>query len=152
MADLALTWDETRGAADAGVSENDLAPDAGLETAVLLSLFVDRRADAADILPDEEADRRGWWADAFPTVAGDAIGSRLWLLAREKQTATLLPRLEGYAREALQWLLDDGVAERVDVAASFPQPGWVLLSVEIARPGIDPVLYRFNRVWLAEGA
>jgi phage gp46-like protein len=42
-----LHWDSTALAADLAVAANDLSTDAGLETAVLLSLFLDRRAGMA---------------------------------------------------------------------------------------------------------
>lgn len=116
--DIALVWSNAAGAADAGIVANDLARDDGLQTAVLLSLFTDRAAEEGDVLPDEETDRRGWWGDEFADDAGDRIGSRLWLLARSKRTDDVLARAEEYARESLQWLIDDKVAERIEVTAS----------------------------------
>ncbi|GLS03775.1 hypothetical protein GCM10007860_09200 [Chitiniphilus shinanonensis] len=116
-----------------GLAEGD-----ELDTAVLLSLFTDRRAAPND---DVEGDPRGWWGDAI--AVGDEravpLGSRLWLLAREKQTASALRRAEAYGREALQWLIDDGHARSVSVAASAPRLG--LLRLDIA---IDSQPYRFE--------
>lgn len=152
MSDLALHWDSSSCAADLSVAANDLARDEGLETAVLLSLFTDRRAEAGDALPSGETDRRGWWGDAVPVHEGDTIGSRLWLLSREKELAIVLSRAEEYAREALQWLVDDQVAERVEVAAEIPRPGMLGLSVAVYRPHAEPTRYRFNHIWAAQGA
>lgn len=150
MADLALRWDNDQGAADLVFEADDLAIDEGLETAVLLSLFTDRRAENGDPLPEGETDRRGYWGDAVANVAGDRIGSRLWLLAREKQTPTVRARIEEYAREALRWLVEDRVAERVVASASFPEAGRWDLVIEIYRPGAaDPVRFRFADVWAA---
>ena len=148
MGDLALRWDADLGCADVAVEANDLAKEDGLDTAVMLSLFTDRRAEASD-LPEGETDRRGWWGDAVPIVDGDRIGSRLWLLAREKELATVLPRAEEYAREALKWLVDDLVAVRVEVTASIPRRGVLGLSVAIYRPQADPTSYRFGDAWVA---
>ena len=108
----------------------------GLQTAIIISLFTDRRANDDDVIPDGSNNKRGWWADAFPAVDGqgrssvasagsagatnDKIGSRLWLLHREKDMQLVVNRAHDYAVEALQWLVDDGVARRVDV-----QTGWV---------------------------
>jgi len=72
---------------------------------VIISLFTWRRAGPDDPLDDEE--RYGWWGDSYPSVANDRIGSRLWLLRRVKLTAQTRGDAEYYAREALQWLLDD---------------------------------------------
>lgn len=149
MADLALRWDGEGLTADLVVEANDLARDATLQTAVELSLFLDRRAEDADQLPTAETDRRGWWGDSVPVVEGDRIGSRLWLLAREKQTPTMAARLERYAREALAWLLEDRVVSRIEVVAEFPRAGMWGLTVELWRPSSDPVRYRFGGTWEA---
>lgn len=150
MSDLALQWNASQLAADVAVVANDLVRDDGLETAVLLSLFLDRRAEDGDELPDGETDRRGWWGDALPVVDGDRIGSRLWMLARAKPTRATLDRAQEYASEALQWLLDDQVAEAVDVAAEYTPEGWLALLVEVRRPdGTDPAAFRFDGAWRA---
>lgn len=150
MSDLALRWNSTDLTADIAVEANDVARDEGLETAVLLSLFLDRRAEERDPLPDEQTDWRGWWADALPVVDGDRIGSRLWLLARAKQTTETLSRAQEYAAEALAWLTEDLVAEKVEVSASYPRGGMLGLTVSIYRPGqTNPIRYRYDAIWAA---
>jgi phage gp46-like protein len=81
--------------------------------AVVISLFTWRRAATDDPVDDDE--RFGWWGDSYPTIADDRIGSRLWLLRRVKLTADTQRDAEFYAREALQWLLDDGQVLEMDV-------------------------------------
>lgn len=81
--------------------------------AVVISLFTWRRAATDDPVDDDE--RYGWWGDSYPTIADDRIGSRLWLLRRVKLTADTQRDAEFYAREALQWMLDDGQVLDVDV-------------------------------------
>lgn len=150
VSDIGLTWDPASGSADFAIEDGDLAVDEGLRTAVMLSLFLDRRAEPGDVLP-EGTDRRGSWMDLVPVVTGDKIGSRLWLLARVKQTADVLPRAREYAREALEWLTVDKVATAVDVVAEFmSEPRGLALAVTIHRPKLDPVTYRFGSVWAAE--
>lgn len=154
MTDLALTWNPEEISADLSIEANDLASDDGLETAVLMSLFLDREAAEGDVLPEGETDRRGWWGDAFPTVDGDKIGSRLWLLARSKRTPDVLARAEEYTREALAWLVEDRVASKVDVTTEFVGDGHELgIAVEIYRPGkTDPTSFRFGSTWAAQEA
>lgn len=152
LADLALVWDETRGDADLAIIDNDLASDAGMETAILLSLFTDRRAQPDDLPPSGDPnDRRGWWADQFADTEGDLIGSRLWLLDRAKATNETALRAREYALEALQWLIDDGVAVSIDVATSIialPGPQRrMLITVTITRPDGSPLTFRFAHVW-----
>ncbi|MCV5591620.1 phage GP46 family protein, partial [Escherichia coli] len=75
-----------------------------LQTAILISLFTDRLADASD--ETDDGNRRGWWGDLEQDYR---VGSRLWLLRRQKLTTQVALKAEAYAREALQWLKDDGV-------------------------------------------
>jgi len=84
-----------------------------LPRSVLISLFTWRRAAPDDAVDDDE--RFGWWGDSFPSVADDRIGSRLWLLRRVKLTRQTQLDAEFYAREALQWLIDDGHCSAIEV-------------------------------------
>lgn len=84
-----------------------------LVRAVVISLFTWRRAATDDPVDDDE--RFGWWGDSYPTFADDRIGSRLWLLRRVKLTVDTQRDAEFYAREALQWLLDDNRVLEVEV-------------------------------------
>jgi phage gp46-like protein len=133
---------------DVLVSANDLVADDGLETAIILSLFTDRRADDSDELPDAEQFRRGWWADSDD----DRIGSKLWLLSRSKELVQIRALAEQYARESLQWLISDGIVESISVVAVIPLPGVIGLAVEIQRPFKDPAKYQFNYTWAAQEA
>lgn len=147
MSDLALRWQQA--AADVVMTHNDLLIDDGLTTSVIVSLFTDRRAEDSDILPDGHADRRGWWGDG---LADDRIGSRLWLLSREKQRQAVLDRAKEYALEALQWLLDDKVAESIDVTTEFTKPGMLGIQVVITRPQTAPADFQFFYMWAAQEA
>ncbi len=117
--DVGLTWDSDLLEADFTFANNDLVSDDGLRTAVLVSLFTDRRARDDDELPDTNLnDRRGWWGDKASSVdEEDEIGSRLWLLEREKTETEVVVRARQYTEEALQWMIDDGVAATVTVTA-----------------------------------
>ncbi|MBM3114999.1 phage GP46 family protein [Jeongeupia naejangsanensis] len=130
-----LGWNQ---GCDWRLSTVGLEIDNGLDSAVTLSLFTDRRAEPGDNVP---GDPRGWWGDAVPVKDERVVplGSRLWLLAREKQLPSTLRRAEDYAREALQWLIDDGVAGSIIVAASAPRTGMLQLDIRI-----DARAYQFE--------
>ena len=156
MTDIALVWDPVNGRADFAIANGDLLMDAGLHTSVILSLFCDRLAAAGDAISDGTDDRRGWWADtplpgaSDPTGGLDLTGSRLWLLARALQTQETLNRARSYAREALQWMIDDGIAGSIDIAAAYPDaPTQTLeMTIVINQAGAsDP--YRFVFMWNA---
>lgn len=123
-----------------------LEVDDGLETAVIISLFTDRRAGPDDVLPSGD-DRRGWWGDAYAEVDGDLIGSRLWLLSREKQLQSVCQRAREYALESLQWMIEDGVASRVRVEAEIVSMGVLGLRFEITKPNKTLAKYRFDVFW-----
>lgn len=151
MSDLGLFLDD-RGLIDMDFVVGDIAPDAGLETAVLISLFADARA-TEDMIPaiDRDGDLRGYWGDVRGTAPGDSTGSLLWTVRRAKQLTRTLAQVREYAEASLQWMLDDKVADSVTVATSYPLLGWMLLEVFIYRPqSSNPVVFRYNYQWSSQ--
>ncbi len=152
MVDLALQYDSRFGAWDLVLDGADLAADEGLETAVVLSLFNNARAKADDSIPDGTTNRRGWWADnaepkTRPTALQDRHGSRLWLLSREKQTSSVLTRVQEYAAEALAWMVEDAWVKSVKVTASFPATGWCVFVVDLTKLDGTTVSYTHKVAW-----
>lgn len=147
LADLALTWSNMSGDSDLSMIDSDLASDRGLETAIILSLFTDRRAEPDDVPPSGDPnDRRGWWADQFAAVLGDKFGSRLWLLDRSTRNNETVLRAKEYSLEALNWMLEDRVVDGTDVTIETTDNG-ITIEVEVRRPGKDPVSFKFSHVW-----
>ncbi|MEO2217328.1 phage GP46 family protein [Chromobacterium vaccinii] len=70
----------------------------------------------------------GWWAD--PT-----LGSRLHELSRSKDSSRIDLLACQYAEQALQPLLQDGRASRVQVSSQRQGPGRLLLTIEVAETG-----------------
>ena len=70
----------------------DLTREEGLGTAVLISLFTDRRADPDDNI-DNPDDKKGWWGDLAPNK-GDKIGSKLWQFDRSKTDQNTINRIK----------------------------------------------------------
>jgi phage gp46-like protein len=137
----------------------DITTDDSLRTAVILSLFLDRRARDDDRLPDGTTDRRGWWADTVAPMTEatlalrdgavsirrpDRIGSRLWLLSRELQVEEVVRRAHDYAAEALAWLVEDGHAQKVDVRAFIPRFQMLGLDIRIRLAGGAALDYSFT--------
>ncbi|HGE8284575.1 TPA: phage GP46 family protein [Serratia marcescens] len=93
-----------------GVRYPGNAPLDRLTRSVVISLFSWRRAE-----PDDNAQQpMGWWGDTWPTVQNDRIGSRLYLLRRTTLTNQTPPLAITYINQALAWMIDDGVAARID--------------------------------------
>lgn len=130
MSDIQTIWDAATQRGDWAVSAGSLASGLDVQTSVLLSLFTDRLVDADDDIPDAPPagvpDRRGWWGDDDPKYLS---GSRLWLLDRAKGPMNVAQRAEDYAREALQWMLDDGVVAKFDIQAVWTPQNQLTLTV-----------------------
>lgn len=147
--DIALVFDPQALTADIVVENGGLRMDAGLTTAVLVSLFTDRRAEPDDPLDplSPTGDRRGWAGDLLQP-AGDRYGSRLWLLQRAKMTDDTALLAQQYALESLQWAVDQGIATSVDVQAE--RVGLETLSLTVAMKRGTKPLGRWSFVWSAQ--
>lgn len=146
MSDIRTLFVGIEQGADWLLQPPSLAGDDSLETAVMLSLFTDAHARAGDATPAPD-DLRGWWGDSYSSADADRMGSRLWLLGRRKQLPSVLAEAEGYAEEALAWLIADGIASRVEIEAFIPRNEVLGLTVAITRPHSQPMRYRFEALW-----
>jgi phage gp46-like protein len=166
--DLLTQWDPIKMRGDLVLAGPSLAQDDGLGTAVLISLFTDRKARPDDVLPSQAGgatpagvfpDRRGWWGDFLVYAGGspatdtgsmpqplDRIGSRLWLLSREKQLQSVVENARLYALEALEWITDNKIADSVDVYTEITAPGVLGLRVTITR-GSAVEQHQYDYAW-----
>ena len=117
--------------------------DDDLTRAVINSLFSWRRANDDDELPGTS--RCGWWGDTFEV--NDQFGSRLWLLSRAKLTADTPYQAKEYAEEALQWLVDDGIAADVVVQVERATVDRLDMSIVITKPNDTTESLRFQNMW-----
>lgn len=151
LQDIRLNFDSEQGCFDLVLvsdaqGNRDLQDDPGLFTAVVISLFTDARAHDDDVLPDSYAgqpedakDRRGWWGDGLTADADTSgpIGSRLWLLWREKDLPSVVVRAQQYAQEALAWLTAQGYVVSVQAAASRVEERHIGIDVSVSPAGQD---------------
>lgn len=102
-----------------------------LSRAVVISLFTWQRASQSDEVDNDQ--RMGWWGDTFAENKGDKIGSKLWLLLRQKVTDETLNRAQEYAYESLKWLIDDGICSdiTVNVERDEDDPNRINLDVQL---------------------
>jgi phage gp46-like protein len=116
-----------------------------LRRAVTISLFTWRRAGPDDVVDD--SDLKGWWGDCVPSVAGDKIGSRLWLLARRTLVAQTLQDAQAYAEEALAWLLEDAIVTAVAVAVERQGNDRLNLRVTLTEASGETLALNFADTW-----
>jgi phage gp46-like protein len=143
MSDIKTVWVASTGQGDWQIIAGALASGDDLETSVYISLFSDRQADADDETPDGSTDRRGWWGDEDQPVK---LGSRLWLLSRSRLDDDAAKMAVIYGKEALQWLLDDKVAQAVTVTATIQGPKQLDVAVTVTR-STGTSSYQFAWAW-----
>ena len=148
--DLELIWSQDDQACILSFENNDLVTSRSLLTPVLVSLFTDARANNSDALPDSgNLDQRGWWGDATNLdKSGDTVGSRLWLIERAKNLESVLADAKEYIEEALQWMIDEGIATTIDVLTEA-QGSTLAFRVSITKPGNTTESYKFEQEWRA---
>ncbi len=137
-ADGAMTTETPPGYQPGLVSGNDL------QTAVLISLFTDRQAGPDDVIPDGSDNPRGWWGDLGQPYP---IGSKIWLRLRSKQTDQTLQLVKGDIAEALDWLIQDQVVARIDVAAEWRRPGLLAATVTLTQASGSVTALQYSWVW-----
>lgn len=146
--DIGITWDNTQGQGDWGFTNSDLLTTSGigdLETAVAISLFTDMRCP--DSYTPLDNDRKGWWGDTFQVTP---IGSLLWTLEKGVKSGEtqLLLQARDYAKQALQWLIDDGVVDAVSVRTFWLTRNAIGIDVTVTEPTqIAGKTFRFSWAW-----
>lgn len=128
--DIAINWINNSG--DISFSDKDLVSDESLKSVILMSVFTDRRVGK----------ERGCWID---TYEGYQIGSRLWLIDREKKMDQVPLRANEYVIEALNWLKVEGVIKAVKVDSYLDGSNMLQIPISVTKP--DGVVSKFDFVW-----
>ena len=122
-------------------ANGDIATADQLGTALLMSLFCERRAAESE-MPVPEL-RRGWIGNvATPDFE---IGSKLWLYEQAGITRTTLNGITAEALAGLNWLVEDGIAESVIVNTTIAG-----LTVTLTRQNSE-VSTQFYKLWEGTG-
>jgi len=101
--------------------------DNGLNTSVYISLFTENN----------------WW--------GGEIGSRAYLIKKNNQDNR--NKLKNFIQESLQWLIDDGVAEKINISLSLILSNQVGYDIIIKQPELsEEVIYKFSLNWENQAA
>ncbi len=111
-------------------SEGDIETTEGLETAVILSLFGEKRASASDVASAES--RRGWWGNLLNQVEDYQVGSKLWLLEQARLTQETINSSRTFAQEGFQWFIEDNLLDNVLVKTNFTDSG-IKINIDLLR-------------------
>lgn len=133
--DLAITPLSNEGF-DLALDQDDVRAEGGLNTAVLMSIFSNLRID-------EEG---GYWADYLADITGDRLGSNLWRLSRGRNDQDNRLAMVSAIEDALAWLVEDSVAESVEVELSQINTDRVTFGIKINN-FTDDRDTAFNLLW-----
>jgi phage gp46-like protein len=133
-------------------ARKDLQSNSSLHTAIILSLFTDRRAPADVALPYDDDDRRGWWGDSVDVRRTDGeqeLGSFIWLYERSRLDDEVAEQIRMEAERCLQHLKASGVAARIDVSMDYDKSKQsILLLIDIySRDGTLRYSQKYHRTW-----
>lgn len=142
MSDISSFWNVDELQADWQENAGVLTSGSDMYTAVIISLFTDGLARSDD--QHDGTDRRGWWGDSGSEMT---IGSRLWLLNREKLTRDVAMRAEQYAEEALLWMKTDGMVREIEATAQIVFPARLNLIIQYLPPDGDWQEFKFFWLW-----
>lgn len=99
----------------------------GLETAAFLSMFGGNEDD-----PGETDTTRQWWGNLLEAELERAYRSETQYLVKSLPAVPLnLRRIEQAASRDLQWMLDTGLAQSIDVEATIPAVNRVRIGLVI---------------------
>lgn len=141
MADIALT--QKGSYYDFSFQDGDFVLTQGMDTALLMSIFCEKRADISE-MPFVET-RRGWWGNTVLDTDNYEIGSKLWLLEQARRDLTSLSLAKTYTQDCLQWLLEDDLAKEVKTDSAFSSNG-IDIDVNIVTTS-NKVLSKAYNLW-----
>lgn len=144
--DIALLFNNGTSYTDIALAGPDLRINNDLETSVIVSLFSDAPAQPGDAVDSNYTG--GWWGNTFLGDTTFVLGSRLWLLQRQKLTQAVANAAKQYGMEALQWMITEGIASSVVVQTQITPLFTLALGVAIYKPQVTPPeVYQWQNIW-----
>lgn len=131
---------------DLKLLNNDLSLDKGLQSLVLVSLFTNARVTREELSEGLDS-QQGWWGDVIENDLQRNIGSKLWLLTREKATEEVLELARQYCLDALAWFIEDGIAESVSCETSYDANKNMIIEIKLNRPQKADQEFKFKYLW-----
>jgi len=122
-------------------TDGDVVTEDFLDTAIYMSLFCERRANASEV--PESHRRRGWIGNE--ATPGFEIGSKLWLYEQARVTRSILLGVQSAILNGLTWMIEDGISISHEVEATLTT-GQIAVIVTMSRPG-SKVDKRYYTLW-----
>jgi len=123
-------------------TDGDIATQDSFDTALLMSLFCERRALPSEVTTPNL--RRGWIGND-----GFEIGSKLWLYEQARINRDTMNGVNTSANNGFKWLVDDKLLASVSATSTVTQSA-LSLTVELKRFN-STVEYRYYDLWSNTG-
>ena len=147
MIDMKFTQGDD-GVFDIEIENGVIKREDGFDTALNLSMLTYGRAPASRVVKPEN--RRGWLGNTVSPVIGRNIGSLMWLLNQRRLRQATLNEAISFSREALNWIVEDGLAQKIEVTGTIiPQTG-IQLAITITALNGETETYYIN-LWELTG-
>ena len=124
--DILIQQKEQGGALDLVIDGADFKGAEGLESTVATLLFSDARAAPEEVNSPEK--RRGWVGNV---LRSRELGGMLWLASQIRNTQESRNKIQRWAENSLQPLIDDGLASEIIVNVAQDGSRGIKLSVTI---------------------
>ena len=114
------------------------------ETSLLVSIFEEKRADESEI--PNPIYRRGWWGNILND--GDfENGSKLWMIYQSRATNETLSRAIDYIKIAINWFIEDNLADKINVSGYYENKGELFIMINIIKDD-NSVESRLIKAWI----
>ena len=113
-----------------------------LQSVVLMSLLSWRKCSVSEL--DSDSNRYGYWID----TPSNRFGCRLWTLRRSKLTANTVILVKQFIKEALEWMMDEGICSAIEVRATQTSDR-IMANVTIIKNTGDTESVTFDDLWKA---
>jgi phage gp46-like protein len=117
------------GTYDIDFENGDFALTDGLDSAILLSIFGEKRAPKEKVR--DPLKRRGHFSNEFADIEGYQVGSTQWLYTEQSENSeSNTTELENSIKDGLKWFVDDKICKRTNVKATKKSDG-VIVDIEL---------------------
>lgn len=121
---------------DISIANGDVVMDQSFDTAIVISLFSNARADENEV--PKPSNRQGVWYSPD-------VGSKLWIALTSRKTNDTLNKARDYTKSCLQWLIDDGYLKNIEVNVELISKG-IVIKVYLIRFD-SRIETRFYQAW-----
>lgn len=117
---------------DIGLESNgDFSTVSSFDTAILVSLFADKRADESEVSAPER--RRGWWGNAFYQSEDDLeMGSKLWIYEQARLTQATVNGVDNATNDGLFWFVTTGRLKDISVITEAGESN-ITINIKLVR-------------------